>query len=100
MRGDNRHKGTSMIKDAFKEYLETFRIKDKFSEARIMDEWERIMGKPIANRTSKIKLYKGKMKVYVSSAPLKNELNMSRSKVLEILQKEYGEDLIQEVVFL
>ena len=100
MRGDNRHKGTSMIKDAFKEYLETFRIKDKFSEARIMNEWERIMGKPIANRTSKIKLYKGKMKVYVSSAPLKNELNMSRSKVLEILQKEYGEDLIQEVVFL
>ena len=89
-----------MIKDAFKEYLETFRIKDKFSEARIMNEWERIMGKPIANRTSKIKLYKGKMKVYVSSAPLKNELNMSRSKVLEILQKEYGEDLIQEVVFL
>ncbi|MFC2124437.1 DUF721 domain-containing protein [Bacteroidota bacterium] len=100
MKGNQRHKGTSKIGDAFKEYLETFRIKDKYNQARIMEEWERIMGKPIANRTRSIKLYRGKMKVYVTSAPLKQELNMSRSKVLEILQKEYGEDLIQEVVFL
>jgi len=98
--GNHRHKGTSKIGDAFREYLETFRINDKYDQARIMDDWERIMGKPIANRTSSIKLHKGKMKVYLTSAPLKQEMNMSRSKILEILQKEYGEDLIQEVVFL
>ena len=100
MSGRETHKSTSRIGDAFRKYLETFRIQDKYNQARIIDGWEKVMGKPIASRTSKIKLNKGVLKVFLNSAPLKNELNMSRSKVLKILQEEYGEDLIREVVFL
>ena len=40
-----------------------------------------------------------KLKVKIDSAPLKNELNLSKSKVLEILEKELGKGVIEDIVF-
>ena len=58
------------------------------------------MGNTIASRTGKITLYNKKLKVKIESAPLKNELNLSKSKVLEVLEKELGKGVIEDIVFI
>jgi hypothetical protein len=80
--------------------LETYRIREKYDQSQIINSWEKIMGKTIAKRTTKI-YFKGEvMVVQVKSAPLRQELNMSKSKVISLLQEEFGKDVINDVLFI
>ena len=87
------------IKQAFNDMLDDYKIDSKYKATIIKKLWLSIMGKTIASRTGKITLYKKKLKVKIDSAPLKNELNLSKSKVLEILEKELGKGVIEDIVF-
>lgn len=58
------------------------------------------MGKAVALKTQEIYISQGKLFVRLSSAPLKHELVMAKTRVLEIINAEVGEKVIQEVVFL
>lgn len=88
------------IKKAFNEMLNDYNIDSKYKATIIKQLWLSIMGKTIASRTGKITLYNKKLKVRIESAPLKNELNMSKSKVLALLEKELGKGVIEDIVFI
>lgn len=88
------------IKKAFNEMLNDYNIDSKYKATIIKQLWLSIMGKTIASRTGKITLYNKKLKVKIESAPLKNELNMSKSKVLALLEKELGKGVIEDIVFI
>ena len=88
------------IKQAFNEMLNDYKIDSKYQATIINNLWLSIMGKTVASRTRKITLHNKKLKVKIDSAPLKNELNMSKSKVLAILDKELGKGVIEDVVFI
>ena len=87
------------IKQAFNDMLDDYKIDSKYKATIIKKLWLSVMGKAIASRTGKITLYKKKLHVKIESAPLKNELNLSKSKVLEILEKELGKGVIEDIVF-
>lgn len=95
-KGDN----IKRIDNAFRHMLNEYRLDSKYSATVIKASWEKIMGKPIASRTKQISLNNGKLRVKLSSAPLKNELNMSKSRVLDMLEKEFGKGIIDEVIFI
>ena len=42
----------------------------------------------------------GKLFIQLDSAPLRNELLMAKNKIIELINKEVGEKIIQDVVFL
>ena len=86
------------INNVITEMLKAFRIENKFYETDLLNSWERIMGKPIAKRTTKLYIRNKKLYVHISSAPLKNELNMSRDRILILLTKEIGRPLVNEVI--
>lgn len=86
------------IGNAITEMLKAFRIENKFYETDLVNSWERVMGKPIAKRTSKIYIRNKKLYVHISSAPLKHELNMSRDRILVLLTKEIGQPIVNEVI--
>lgn len=96
MRGNN----TSSIGVAFQKLLEEYNIKGKFDEAKLTSSWARLMGKPIANRTKKIFIRDRKLVVELSSAPLKHELTIAKRKVLQILAEEFGDNIVDDVIFL
>ena len=95
-----RNPETVTLKTALHDMLKSYKLESKFNAARIRNDWEKLMGKPISNRTSKIRINNGKITVYLTSAPLKNELNMSKTKILEMLRKEYGDAQITDIIFL
>jgi predicted nucleic acid-binding Zn ribbon protein len=91
---------TSSLKEAIDELLNAYKLRGKFNETHIVASWSRIMGPAIANRTSKIFIKNKKLYVQLNSAPLKSELSMSKSKIVEILNKDLKEELLEEVIFL
>jgi hypothetical protein len=91
---------TSTLKEAIDQLLNTYKIRNKYNETFIIAWWGRIMGQTIANRTGKIYVANKKLYIQITSAPLKNELMMSKSKIIELLNKEVQEEVLEEVIFL
>jgi predicted nucleic acid-binding Zn ribbon protein len=90
----------SSLKDCISELLDTYRLRGKFSQTQIITSWEKLMGQTIAKRTTDIFFRDGKLFVKLSSGPLKQELQLSKSKIIKMLNAEVGMDLIDDVIFL
>ena len=99
MRG-SKQSNEGSLKDVFKSMLESYRIDSKFKEAQVINEWGKIVGKPIADRTSKVFFKDQKLIVELSSAPLKHELNHSKDKIIELFEERFEPGVIKEIVFL
>ena len=93
-----RKSAPSTIGDSVNDMLKAFRLEEKFDETNLIGQWERVMGSPIAKRTTKIYISNKKLFVHLSSAPLKHELNMSRDRILVMLTKEFGKPIVNEVI--
>jgi hypothetical protein len=66
----------------------------------LITSWRQIMGNAVANRTTKVYIQDGKLFLQVNSAPLKNELQMGKTKIIEILNKEIESFRITDVIFV
>lgn len=80
--------------------MRAYRLGGKLNEVTAVASWERVMGKAVALKTQEVYVAKGKLFVRLSSAPLKHELVMAKTRVLELLNAAVGAEVITEVVFL
>jgi predicted nucleic acid-binding Zn ribbon protein len=90
----------SPLKDAINELLDAYKLKGKLNQNNIIGSWEKLMGAPIAKRTTKIYFQEKKLFVKLNSAPLKQELNLSKSKIIKMLNEDSGEIIVEEIIFL
>lgn len=88
------------LKEGITALLKAYRIQGKLNETLVVSSWERIMGKAVALKTQEVYISQGKLFVRLSSAPLKHELVMAKTRVLDLINAEVGEQVIKEVVFL
>jgi 23S rRNA C2498 (ribose-2'-O)-methylase RlmM len=93
-----RNSNEQSIKQVIGELFERNHMKGKLLEINIINNWEKLMGSMIAKNTTKIFFNKGKLNLFIESAPLRNELHLSRARIVEIVNKEAGEQLIEDVV--
>ncbi len=97
---NQRKSDTAPLGDAIQELLKVYKLQSKFDETRLINSWEKLMGKAIASRTTKIYIKDSKLFVTLSSAPLKKELSFSKDKILTIFKEEIGKDIINEIVLM
>lgn len=88
------------LKDGLAALVKAYRLQGKLNEVTVVASWERVMGKPVALKTKEVYVYQGKLFVRLTSAPLKHELMMAKTRVLELINAEVGETVVKEVVFL
>ena len=88
------------LKEAIDQMYETYHLKRKVDEGTVIALWPKLMGKPIANRTTKLFFKDKKLIVELSSAPLKQELILSKKKILELFSIEIGPGIVEDVAFL
>ena len=88
------------LKDAIETMLKEYGLEEKIRELHISNAWETLMGKTIHIRTESIRLKNRKLYIKVNSSVLKEELHYARSKVLEIINKEFEKPVVDEVVIL
>lgn len=91
---------TKSFKQAFGQFLKNEKLEQQFNEKRLIHSWREIMGEPIANRTTNIFIKEGVLIVKLNSAPLKQELNMAKEKVLDLFERKLGAQVVKEVRFI
>ncbi|GGF46809.1 DUF721 domain-containing protein [Echinicola rosea] len=95
-----RKKEITPLKEAFEELLQTYKLKDRFNERKIVSAWGEMMGKSIASRTSSIYAKDKKLFVKLTSGPIKKELMMNKSRILNIIEEKFGKNVIEDITFL
>ncbi len=93
-----RKSNTQPIENVIREYLREMNIDQKLKEVGIVSQWEKLMGKTVAVRTSQIYIRNHILYIHVTSSVLKNELMMMRQAIIEKINEEAGEKIVEQIV--
>jgi predicted nucleic acid-binding Zn ribbon protein len=88
------------IGDAVRQMLGTFRIESKYDEATLVASWERLVGGPIAKRTKKVYIKDKTLFVEFKSPSMKNDFLLHKGHVLQMFQKEFGHEVVKDIIIL
>jgi len=88
------------LKEVIDQLLSAYRLDGKLHEVRLINSWETLMGISVAKNTTRIYIQKKTLFVELNSAALRNELSYAKSKLVDLLNKEAGHDVINEIVFI
>ena len=94
-----RKSDTSSVREAIDAMLDSYKLRGKFEENKLINSWEMMMGKPISRRTEKMFIKEKVLFVKLNSAPLRHELTISKIKVLEIIHRNFDKNLVTDVKF-
>lgn len=80
------------------QFLKQSRLKGSIQALQIEEIWEKLMGKTIARYTDKINIHGSTLYITTSVAPLKQELNYQKEKIIQRVNEALGEKVINTVV--
>ena len=99
--GPNKRNGDAQpLKDVIQELLQTYRLQGKFHEQKVVAAWPQVMGPFIASKTTRVFVANQTLHVELSSAALKEELMMSKTKLIALLNERVGDEIIKDVRIL
>ena len=87
------------IGDVMRRTIQAGGLGDRLNEPRAIALWPTIVGEEIASRTSRPSVTRGVMTIHVRNASLRQELNMSRSALIGIINDSLGKEIIKELYF-
>jgi len=79
--------------------LKSYKLDSKFTEAALVNSWEKVVGPMIAKHTVQLSVYKRKLYVKMDNAALRNELTYAREKIKTALNRQAGAQIIDELIF-
>lgn len=85
--------------EGIRQFLQEYKSSDKLKEARINNEWAKIVGPVFASHTVSIYLKQRYLYVRMDAASVKHELYMARQILIRSLNKELGEKVIEKIIF-
>jgi predicted nucleic acid-binding Zn ribbon protein len=93
-----RNTNEQSLGDVIKQLIRTYRFEDKIAEVRITSAWEKVMGPQIHSLTNKLVFKDQTLTVYLRSAPLREELYMAKTKIIDMINKEVGHRHVKELI--
>jgi predicted nucleic acid-binding Zn ribbon protein len=88
------------VGESLQDLIAAYRLQGKLTQARVLDAWPELMGRPVAQKTSELYFQNRKLFVRLTSAPLRHQLYMGRSEILRRVNEAANDEIIDEVVFL
>lgn len=79
--------------------LKAENLEQKFDEQRVAAMWKDVVGQGINRYTVNRSVRNGVLYVTISSAPLRNELMMNRSRLVSRINDFMGHEVIHDIVF-
>ena len=86
------------VGQAIRDMFSTYRLSNKYDEANVLDSWERLVGKPIASRSKKVFIKNKVLFVEFDSPSMRHDFSLHKAEVLNIFRKEFGDDVINEII--
>ena len=87
------------VGDIITRLLKAENLEQKFDEQRVASMWKDVVGQGINRYTVNRSVRNGVLYVTISSAPLRNELMMNRSRLVSRINDFMGHEVIHDIVF-
>lgn len=88
---------TQSLGDAIKAFLKSYRLEDKINEVKLKVACNNVLGPAISKHVEKISYRNGTLNISLRSAALKNELNYSKSLIIENINKEMQQNIVKQI---
>ncbi|MFN5332285.1 MAG: DUF721 domain-containing protein [Bacteroidota bacterium] len=95
-----RKKDAAPLEEALKDLWKAYSLEEAYQEKLLIASWPELMGKSIADRTGTIYIKNKKLFVSITSGPVKKELQLSKSKVLALIETKLGKGIVEDLAFL
>ena len=92
-----RESNSQSLGDVIQEIVRANRLKRGLTMVELRKEWENLLGKPVANHTTRIEVNKKVLHVHLDSSVVREELHYNRAQILERLQEQFGPDFVTEI---
>ncbi len=96
----SRMSNNQTIKEVIEELIAAYRIGDKLNETKVIGLWDQVVGKMIARETTHLYIKNKILYVKLNSPALRQELGYARTKLLKMLNKAAGTEVISDIAFL
>ncbi|MDQ2178402.1 DUF721 domain-containing protein [Marinifilum sp. D714] len=93
-----RRSNTQKIDELIKEVLKESKLDVKLKEYELVNSWEKVIGKTVANATTDIHIRNRRLFVAVRSSVIRNELMIIRDGLVKALNREVQANIIDEIV--
>jgi predicted nucleic acid-binding Zn ribbon protein len=90
---------TQKLGDVLKEVLQNQQLDTKLYELQLIQSWEKVLGPTVKRYTTNLYIQNKKLYVKLSSSILRNDLMLSREKLIEALNKQAGTSVIEDIIF-
>lgn len=89
----------STLGDVLKEFISSRRkLQVGLNKVSARDAWQDVMGEAISKYTTEVLLDRDTLYVRLSSSVLREELSYGKEKILNLLNKELGKELIKKLI--
>jgi hypothetical protein len=95
-----RHAEPTTLREAIQQMTQKSPHRHKLEEAMLVCAWKVAMPEAVCKRTERMFYKQGKFFVYLSSAPLRQELGLNKTKVLELLRVHVQGCTLIDIIFL
>lgn len=83
--------------EAIRAFIDAMKWNDNINQASLITDWEKIVGRDIAMRTTDIRFKDGTLTISLNSAALRNELHMRRQALITHINEFYKTELVKEI---
>lgn len=88
------------LREVIEELIAAYRIGDKLNQTRVISLWDQVVGRVIARETTHLYIKNNILYVNLNSPALRQELGYARTKLVKMLNKAAGSEVISDIAFL
>lgn len=86
------------ISEVLQEFVDHNKLQKGLDKVTVKDVWHQQMGPAIQKYTTAIKLEGSTLYIQLSSSVLREELSYGREKIIKMLNKELGRELVKKLI--
>lgn len=99
MNEKKRNKGDEKIGEIIDKMFRAYGLTGKMKEMDVVNGWEEMMGKAVANRTEKLFISNKVLHIKLNSSVMRDELSYGKQVIIERINQRAGEEMVNDVWF-
>ena len=93
-----RNNNEESLETVVKKLIKSYGYTSKFNEYEVIEAFNKIMGPVIMKKVSNAYVHKHRLILELTSAPLRQELSMQKSKLIDMINEELGQEILTDLV--
>ncbi len=87
------------LQDVFSRILKAYQWDKKYDELEVLAKWEEMMGKAVAQRTTRLSVQNRVLIIELNSSVMREELQFGKDVILQRVNQTAGKSIIDDVWF-